>query len=133
MAAKHQLEGRRIAVLAADGFEKVESTVPVTALRAAGGHVDIISLRPGRIRGVNLHEPASRVKVDRTLVDASVDDYDALLIPGGFINPDLLRQSMAARGFVRAFDNSGSPIDEVDPAGCDAPRAGQAHDPARAH
>src|SRR6478609_6887355 len=49
MAVKHQLEGRRIAVLAADGFEKVELTVPVTALRAAGAHVDIISLRPGRI------------------------------------------------------------------------------------
>jgi protease I len=110
MAVEHQLEGRRIAVLAADGFEKVELTVPVTALRAAGADVDIISLRPGRIRGVNLHEPASRVKVDYTLSDVSVDDYDALLIPGGFINPDLLRQSAAAREFVRKFDASGKPI-----------------------
>jgi protease I len=59
---------------------------------------------------VNLHEPASRVKVDYTLSDVSVDDYDALLVPGGFINPDLLRQSAAARKFVRKFDASGKPI-----------------------
>lgn len=110
MAVEHQLKNKRIAVLAADGFEKVELTVPVTALRAAGADVDIISLRPGRIRGVNLHEPASRVKVDHTLPDVSVDDYDALLIPGGFINPDLLRQSAPAREFVRRFDASGKPI-----------------------
>ena len=70
----------------------------------------IVSLRPGRIRGVNLHEPAARVKVDRTLSEASVADYDALLIPGGFINPDLLRQSAEAREFVRAFDRRRKPI-----------------------
>lgn len=110
MAVEHRLKGRRIAVLAADGFEKVELTVPVTALRAAGADVDIISLRRGRIRGVNLHEPASRVKVDHTLSDISVDDYDALLIPGGFINPDLLRQSAPAREFVGRFDASSKPI-----------------------
>jgi protease I len=105
-----KLRGRRIAVLAADGFEKVELAVPVAALRAAGGAVDIVSLRHGRIRGVNLHEPASRVGVDRTIDEASVDDYDALLIPGGFINPDLLRQSAAVRRFVADFDRTGKPI-----------------------
>jgi protease I len=110
MNAGNQLHGRRIAVLAADGFEKVELSVPVAALRAEGADVDIVSLRPGRIRGVNLHEPASRVSVDRTLPEASVADYDALLIPGGFINPDLLRQSETARRFVREFDASGKPI-----------------------
>jgi protease I len=110
MSVESQLKGRRIAVLAADGFEKVELTIPVTALRAAGATVDIISLRPGRIRGVNLHEPASRVAVDHIVSDVSVDDYDALLIPGGFINPDLLRQSAEARQFVRSFDGSGKPI-----------------------
>ena len=72
--------------------------------------VEIVSLRPGRIRGVNLHEPASRVTVDRTLSEAKVADYDALLIPGGFINPDLLRQSEDARRFVREFDATGKPI-----------------------
>jgi protease I len=104
------LKGRRIAVLAADGFEKIELTVPVAALRLAGAKVDVISLRHGRIRGVNLHEPASRVKVDKTIREADPDDYDGLLIPGGFINPDLLRQSADARDFVRAFDQARKPI-----------------------
>ena len=110
MSGVHQLKGRRIAVLAADGFEKVELSIPVAALRAQGASVDIVSLRPGRIRGVNLHEPASRVSVDRTLQEVRVADYDALFIPGGFINPDLLRQSEAARDFVREFDATGKPI-----------------------
>ena len=104
------LKGRRIAVLAADGFEKVELMVPVAALRLAGAKVDIVSLRRGRIRGVNLHEPASRVHVDRTVFEASPDTYQGLLIPGGFINPDLLRQSAKAREFVRSFDRARKPI-----------------------
>lgn len=110
MAVEQELKGRRICVIAADGFEKVELTVPVAALRAAGAKVEIVSLRPGHIRGVNLHEPASRVRVDHTLSEVSVDQYDALLIPGGFINPDLLRQSAEAREFVRRFDATGRPI-----------------------
>jgi protease I len=110
MHVNNTLKGRRIAVLAADGFEKVELTIPVNALRLAGASVDIVSLRHGRIRGVNLHEPASRVKVDKTLNEATPADYDALLVPGGFINPDLLRQSAEARHFVRAFDEEGKPI-----------------------
>jgi len=105
-----QLQGKRIAVLAADGFEKVELTVPVKALRMAGADVDIVSLRNGRIRGVNLHEPASRVKVTKTVEEANPSDYDGLLIPGGFITPALLRQSAEAREFVRAFDVAGKPI-----------------------
>jgi protease I len=107
---KKKLRGRRIAVLAADGFEKVEVTVPVSALRAAGAKVDVVSLRRGRIRGVNLHEPASRVRVDRTLARADADDYNGVFIPGGFISPDLLRQSARAREFVREFDEAGKPI-----------------------
>lgn len=110
MQAEPSLKGRRVAVLAADGFEKVELTVPVIALRTAGAEVDIVSLRHGHIRGVNLHEPAGRVKVDHTLSEVAVDQYDALLIPGGFINPDLLRQSAEAREFVRKFDATGKPI-----------------------
>jgi len=105
-----RLKGRRIAALAADGFEKVELVIPMKALQAAGAEVDVISLRRGHIRGVNLHEPASRVRVDKTIAEADPDDYDGLLLPGGFINPDLLRQSAEARGFVRAFDRAGKPI-----------------------
>ena len=104
------LTSRRIAVVAADGFEKVELTVPTAALKAAGAKVDIVSLRRGRIRGVNLHEPAGRVRVTRTVDEVNVWDYDALLVPGGFINPDLLRQSAEVRELVRAFDTNGKPI-----------------------
>jgi protease I len=105
-----RLKGRRIAALAADGFEKVELVIPMKALRAAGADVEVISLRHGSIRGVNLHEPASRVQVDKTISEANPEDYDGLLLPGGFINPDLLRQSAEAREFVRAFDRAGKPI-----------------------
>jgi len=107
---KKSLKGHRIAILAADGYEKVELVVPMKALEAAGAEVDIISLRHGSIRGVNLHEPADRVDVTKTITEANPNDYDGLLIPGGFINPDLLRQSAEAREFVRAFDRAEKPI-----------------------
>jgi protease I len=110
MSNKRRLSGRKIAVLAADGFEKVELVVPLRALQLNGAKVDIVSLRKGRIRGVNLHIPATRVGVDKLVTEADADSYDGLLLPGGFINPDLLRQSAAARDFVRAFDHSGKPI-----------------------
>jgi protease I len=110
MPSKRPLTGRRIAVLAADGFEKVELTVPMRALQLAGAKVDVISLRHGRIRGVNLHMPATRIGVDKTISEADPADYDGLLLPGGFINPDLLRQSAEARQFVRAFASSDKPI-----------------------
>ena len=107
---KRSLKGRRIAILAADGFEKVELTVPEKALRLAGAETDVVSLRRGRIRGVNLHEPASRVSVSKTVEEANPADYDGLLLPGGFINPDLLRQSAEARQFVRQFAAADKPI-----------------------
>ena len=110
MSSRRTLKGRRIAVLAADGFEKVELTVPLRALRAAGATVDVVSLRPGRIRGLNLNLPATRVRVDRTVDEAGAGDYDGLLVPGGFINPDLLRQSAPARVLVREFVESGKPV-----------------------
>src|SRR3954464_12050106 len=110
MASRVNLTGTHIAALAADGFEKVELTVPMRALQLAGADLDIISLRHGRIRGVNLHEPASRIGVDYTVEETDPDAYDTLLLPGGFINPDLLRQSQRAREFVRAFDAAGKPI-----------------------
>ena len=107
---KRSLKGRRIAILAADGFEKVELTVPEKALRLAGAETEVVSLRHGRIRGVNLHEPASRVSVSKTVGEANPADYDGLLIPGGFINPDLLRQSAQVRQFVRQFAAADKPI-----------------------
>ncbi len=110
MFSRRTLKGRRIAVLAADGFEKVELTVPLRALRAAGAKVDVVSLRKGRIRGLNLNLPATRVRVDTTVDQAGADDYDGLLVPGGFINPDLLRQSAPARALVAEFVESGKPV-----------------------
>jgi protease I len=110
MQHTRRLAGRKIAALAADGFEKVELVIPLRALQLSGAKVDVVSLRSGRIRGVNLHMPASRIGVDKVVTDADPDAYDGLLLPGGFINPDLLRQSAAAREFVRRFDHSGKPI-----------------------
>jgi protease I len=105
-----QLQGKRVAILAADGFEYVELSVPKAALLAAGAEVEVISLHEGRIRGMNLTEPTKAVRVDRTVEEADADDYDALLVPGGFIGPDFVRQSAEARHFVRAFDEAGKPI-----------------------
>lgn len=113
MLADQDLKGRRVAVLAVDGVEKIEFTVPVKALRLAGATVDVVSLRKGRIRSVNLHEPASRIRVNKVLGAANPMDYDCLFIPGGFISPDLLRQSAEARDFVRAFDEENKPIASI--------------------
>lgn len=107
---RNKLAKRKIAVLVADGFEMAEFTVPVNALRLAGADITVISLRRGRIRGVNLHEPAHKIRADLTVDQANEADYDALFVPGGFINPDLLRQSAQARGFVASFERSKKPI-----------------------
>ena len=108
--AKDELRGLRVAALAADGFEQVELTGPMKALRKAGAAVEVVSLRPGAIRGMNLLFPGKKVPVDRLLAAADPSEYDALLLPGGFINPDFLRQSDAALAFVRAFEQAGKPI-----------------------
>ncbi len=104
------LDGVRVAVVAADGFEQVELTQPVEALRDQGAVVEVISLRPGSIQGFNLLVPGKQVQVDRTIFTASPKKYDALLLPGGFFNPDFLRQSKYVLRFVRAFDQAGKPI-----------------------
>ena len=110
MNGPRRLDGKRIAVLATDGFEKVELTAPVEALRQAGAEVVVVALHPGRIRGMNVHQPADLVLVDRTVNDVSATDYDGLLIPGGYISPDLLRQSALVRAFVRAMSELGKPV-----------------------
>lgn len=107
---KHTVKGLRVAILAADGFEQVELTKPMKALAKAGAIIEVISLRKGHIQGVNALVPGRKVKVDRTLKEADPALYDALLLPGGLVNPDLLRQSEAARAFVRAFDEQSKPI-----------------------
>jgi protease I len=108
--AEKVLEGMRIAVLAADGFEQVEVTRPVKALEKHGAEVEVVSLRPGSIQGMNLLFPGKKVRVDRTVFTADADDYHGLHIPGGFINPDFVRQSERALDFVRAFEADRKPI-----------------------
>jgi protease I len=104
------LKGIRVGALAADGFEQVELTLPMRALRKRGAQVDVISLHKGRIRGLNLLYPGKKVRVDETVRKVRPQDFDALLIPGGFANPDFLRQSEEVLDFVRHFHWLGRPI-----------------------
>jgi protease I len=99
-----------VAVLAADGFEQVEVTIPMRALRRQGADVRIVSLRPGRIRGMNFLFRGKKLPVDDLVSRARPEEYGALLLPGGFVNPDLLRQSNQAQEFVRQFDALKRPI-----------------------
>lgn len=110
MNGPKKLAGKRIAVLAADGFEMMELVAPTAALKDAGAEVVVVSLHSGRIRGMDVHQPADLLPVDKTVRDARAPDYDGLLIPGGYISPDLLRQSAPARDFVRAMNALGKPI-----------------------
>ncbi len=107
---RSSLAGIRIAIIAADGFEQVELTQPRDALLKKGATVEIVSLRRGPIQGMNLLLPGKRIRAHRTIFTADPDDYDGLYIPGGFISPDLLRQSKRVLSFVRDFDRSGKPI-----------------------
>jgi protease I len=105
-----RLSGIRVAILVADGFEQVELAVPLRHLIRNGAEVEVVSLRRGRIRGVHGLMKGSGVRADRTVFTARARNYDALLIPGGLVSPDLLRQSRRTRDFVRAFDVAGKPI-----------------------
>jgi protease I len=104
------ITGRRIAVLATDGFEQVELTEPAKALRSAGARVDIIAPKGGKIQGMNHHDKGDSISVDLALADADPADYDALLLPGGVVNPDSLRVEEAAVTFVQAFVKADKPI-----------------------
>lgn len=104
------LRGLRVAALAADGVEQVELTRPLKALQRAGAAVELVSLRKGKIQAMNALVPGKRLPVDRVVKDADPELYDALLLPGGHINPDFLRKSDDALAFVRAFDAAGKPI-----------------------
>lgn len=104
------LNGKTIAVLATDGFEQVELTEPVAALKAAGARVEIISPKSGEIQGFNHHDKGDKTPVDKTLDEASVAGYDGLLLPGGVINPDALRLEETAIAFIRGFADKAKPI-----------------------
>jgi protease I len=105
------LAGRRIAILATDGVERVELDEPRRAVLDAGATVDLLSVHDGEIAARNHDvEEAGTIVVDRLVGEASVDDYDGLILPGGVGNPDKLRTDPAAVAFVRDFATSGKPI-----------------------
>ena len=107
----NELQGRTIAILAADGVERVELEQPRTALEEAGAQVKVLSLKTGEIQARNHDlEPAGTFAVDRAVADASVDDFDGLVLPGGTVNPDKLRMDSSAVSFVRNFVQSGKPV-----------------------
>ncbi|HET7571574.1 MAG TPA: type 1 glutamine amidotransferase domain-containing protein, partial [Gaiellaceae bacterium] len=105
-----ELKGKKVAILAADMFERVELEEPRKALEDAGATVEVVSIHDGEIQGFDHFEPATSVKVDRTVEEVSVDDYDALMVPGGVGNPDQLRGDENAVALVRAFHDAKKPM-----------------------
>lgn len=109
-----ELVGKKVAILAADGVERVELEQPRGALYGAGAASDLLSIHPGEIEARQFDMVAAgTLAVDRQVSDASVDDYDALLLPGGTVNPDKLRLDSDAVAFVKAFVATGKPIASI--------------------
>jgi protease I len=98
-----QLSGKKIAILATHGFEQSELEVPRDRLKEAGAIVHVVSPEKGEIKGWDMKDWGRPVPVDRALDEVSADDYDAIVLPGGQINPDLLRVNEKALKFIRAF------------------------------
>jgi protease I len=106
----NKLEGKKVAILVADGFEQVELTGPKEALEAAGAETEIVSPVDKKVRAWNESDWGSKFKVDVPLATANASDYDALLLPGGVMNPDRLRLQPRALQFIRAFFDAGKPV-----------------------
>jgi len=111
MAGK--LDGKKVAILVADGFEQVEMTKPREALNEAGAETKIVSLKSGKIQGMHHVDKGDKFDVDLTLDKARRADFDALLIPGGLMNPDALRSNEDALEFARHFFDEGKPVAAV--------------------
>ncbi|HEU4420935.1 MAG TPA: type 1 glutamine amidotransferase domain-containing protein [Pilimelia sp.] len=112
-----QLDGKRVAFLAADGVEEVEYTQPREAVERAGARAELISLKRGEIQAMNHMDKSRTYAVDRTVTEADPTEYDALVLPGGVANPDFLRMNADAVRFVRAFFDAGKPVGAI----CHAP------------
>jgi len=115
--ATQNLEGIRVAILAADGFEQAELQEPLQFLIENGAETQVVSTKPGTIQGMKHLEPGDKVNVDKLLESVDPEDFDALVLPGGLANPDTLRQDTHVLQFVRDFSNSGKPIAAI----CHAP------------
>jgi protease I len=104
------LSGCRVAILVTDGFEQVELFEPRKALDEAGANTSVVSPKSDQVRGWNFTEWGDRISVDVPLAKASPDDFDALLLPGGVMNPDTLRMIPRAVEFAKAFFDAGKPV-----------------------
>ena len=107
---ERKLDGKKVAILVTDGFEQVEMTKPREALDEAGAETKIVSLKPGKIQGMHHADKADKFDVDLTLDEARPEEFDALLIPGGLMNPDALRSNEDALEFTRHFFREGKPV-----------------------
>ena len=112
-----KIEGLKVAILATDGFEQSELLEPKKALEEAGAQVSIVSLKAGEIKGWNHTDWGATVPVDLTVEEARAEDFDALQLPGGVMNPDKLRMDEKAVGFIKAFFDAGKPVAAI----CHAP------------
>ncbi|WOI53663.1 type 1 glutamine amidotransferase domain-containing protein [Parvularcula sp. LCG005] len=112
-----KIQNSKIAILATNGFEQSELMEPLRQLRDAGSEVHVVSLEPGEIKGWDKDNWGESVKVDKTIDQVTVDDYHALVLPGGQINPDLLRANEQAVKFVYDFFNTKKPLAAI----CHAP------------
>jgi protease I len=112
-----ELDGKRILILATNGFEQAELEVPRDRLKAAGAKVDVVSPEDGEIKGWDKTDWGRPVNVDRKLADARAEDYDAIVMPGGQINPVLLRVKKEALDLIRTFYRTGKTVAAV----CHAP------------
>mgnify|MGYP000294752589 CR=1 FL=1 len=110
----NELQGRTVAILAADGVEKVELVQPREELQKAGARVEVVSLSTDPIQSMSADiNPDEKLDVDRAVADVSADDYDALVLPGGTVNPDNLRADATAVAFVKAFFTAGKPVGAI--------------------
>lgn len=109
----HQLDNKKIAILATDGFEESELFEPKKALEDAGAKVNIISLKSGDIKAWKKSNWGKTIHVDAVVGDATSMQYDALMIPGGVMNPDRLRNDKKAVDFVKSFVTEGKPIASI--------------------
>ena len=105
-----KLSGKRIAILVDQGFEQVELAQPKDALEKAGAQTQIVSPREGKVKGWKTDDWGDEFKVDVNLDSANGEQFDALLLPGGVMNPDKLRKNEKAVAFVKSFVDSGKPI-----------------------
>jgi len=115
--AAQQLRGKRVAILATDGVEQIELTEPRKALDAAGARTVVVSPKSGSIKGWDHDHWGETIPVDQSLDDARADQFDALMLPGGVMNPDHLRRNERAVQFVRSFFDAGKPVAAI----CHAP------------